>query len=103
LFKDKQIELEARQLVTQAHQRGNAAVRKVVDYTRQQLGYILQKFASKRKQSLIKSNHPNQIKSNQIKSNQITQNKPAQRQLNKSKHAIHLLSLCVTVSYSPNH
>jgi hypothetical protein len=71
LIKDKQIELEARQLVTQAHQRGNAAVRKVVDYTRQQLGYILQKFASKRKSSLIKSN--------ESKSNQITQNKPAQK------------------------
>jgi hypothetical protein len=37
--KDKQTEYEARRLITQAHERGNVSVRKVVDYTRQQIGY----------------------------------------------------------------
>ena len=37
--KDKQTEYEARRFITQAHERGNVSVRKVVDYTRQQIGY----------------------------------------------------------------
>ena len=43
MMKDKQTEREARQFITQAHKRGNAAVGKVVDYTKQNLGYVFSK------------------------------------------------------------
>jgi hypothetical protein len=48
-MKDKETERDARHFITEAHKRGNVAVKKVVDFTKQQLGYMQQKCASPRK------------------------------------------------------
>jgi hypothetical protein len=40
-MKDKSTESEARQFISKALKKGNSGVQKVVDYTRQQLGYRL--------------------------------------------------------------
>ncbi len=73
-MKDKQTEREARQLITQAHKRGNAAVGKVVDYTRQKLGYLF-----------LKSNQTNPINKNNTKQNKTKQNKTKQNKTKQNK------------------
>jgi hypothetical protein len=56
-MKDKKTECEARQFITEAHKRGNSAVKKIVDFTRQELGYTHQNKTKIKRERLFPSEH----------------------------------------------